>query len=77
MNCYWRECVEGALDEAGIAATEEQIGIIVEAVAAASSVYGESTGSHVAQLNLNAARDAEVIRLKEELARERARQTLN
>ncbi len=37
---YWKECVECALEDAGVAATKEQIEQIIEAVRAGFDCYG-------------------------------------
>lgn len=46
MN-YWRECVEVALEEAGIKASEEQIQIITDTVEGGFENYGMAHGHGV------------------------------
>ena len=43
MN-YWKECVESALDEVGLSATDEQINTIVKCIEISHDQYGMAFG---------------------------------
>lgn len=60
---YWYECAEGALDEAGIAATDEQIDLVAGVFQGFHENYGTYSGNDI----FNANRSAELRRQEEEL----------
>lgn len=64
---YWRECVECAFDEAGIAATPEQIKWVTDAVEGAHDNYG------MAFYSPPSPEPSEIKRLEEELRKERSK----
>lgn len=68
---YWLECVEIALSDAGVTATQEQIEMIADAVEGGHECYGMATGDDVASANLHASNERERDQLKKSLAFER------
>ena len=50
MN-YWKECISIAVDELGLALTDEQIDYLADAVEGGHENYGMATGRDVADAN--------------------------
>ena len=64
---YWLECVDAALDAAGVPATSEQVAAIARDVENAHDLYGEVTGLSVASANLAAQQRREESHLQQRL----------
>ena len=66
---YWKECVSEALEDAGIAASDEQIENITGWVEGAHENYGMARGYDVRQSPLPDARDSKIKNLEAEIKR--------
>lgn len=44
MSDYWRMCAEAALEEAGLTATDAQVGLMAEVIAGGHETYGQYSG---------------------------------
>lgn len=71
---YWIEAVQCALDEAGLAASEDQVSSIAETIEGAHETHGEATGQHIFAANRAADIDREKRDLKAEIRWERDKQ---
>jgi len=69
MSEYWEECISEAFDEAGIAATSEQIKTVASWVEGAHENYGLDTGLDVASANFRS--DSEIALEKMKAANEK------
>jgi len=65
---YWHECIAEAFEEAGIAATPDQVSTVVSWVEGAHENHGLASGSEVASSNYNAAEKREKEKLRADLA---------
>lgn len=72
---YWQECVEAALNDAGLVATTEQIEQMASVFEGAYENYGLYSGNEVASKNLAAHREDEMQQLRNEIERERRKIT--
>ena len=64
---YWKECIEEALDDAGVKANDDQIAIIADWISGAHENYGMAHGHDVAHRGP----DPEIATLRKELDDER------
>lgn len=71
IDPYWMEAVQCALDEAGLAASEDQVSSIAGAIEGAHEMHGEATGQHVFATNRVAELDREKRDLRAEINWER------
>lgn len=67
---YWRECIETALDECGLTATDEQVAYLSDAVSGAHECYSMAFGYDVASSNRYAALEREKRELNNKLRHE-------
>lgn len=68
---YWTESVEASFNDAGIAATKEQIENVAGDMEICHEQYGMVSGDEVASQNFHAAREQEIANLRRELYNER------
>lgn len=66
---YWKECVESALEEAGLKANTEQIQLVADSVKIAHENYSFYTG----EFNIPNPLEEEVNKLKVELKKEKSK----
>lgn len=64
---YWKEAVCAALEEAGLAASDEQIELMKDVISGAQENYGMAMGYDVASANMSASISREQDEIKQRL----------
>jgi len=68
---YWKECVESALEEAGMTATDEQVSIFAKVIEGGYENYGMSHGYDAIPNQVEYRAQQELKKLKDDIERNR------